>query len=76
MNSNKILNSLNRATSIIANEKSRHDVLQEIDNAIKELNELRAKVAGESHGVSNSFGGGFGGDIANQYRAGFEPMPE
>lgn len=38
MNSNKILNSLNRATSIIANEKSRQDVLQEIDNAIQELN--------------------------------------
>jgi len=50
MNSNKILNSLNRATSIIANEKSRQDVLQEIDNAIQELNDLRQKVAGESHG--------------------------
>ncbi|MFM5589157.1 hypothetical protein ACET65_19620 [Aeromonas rivipollensis] len=72
MNSNKILNSLNRATSIIANEKSRHDVLQEIDNAIKELNDLRAKVAGESHGVSNSFGG----DIGAQYRSCYEPMPE
>ena len=72
MNSNKILNSLNRATSIIANEKSRHDVLQEIDNAIQELNDLRRKVAGESHGVSNSFGGNLGA----QYRAGFEPMPE
>lgn len=66
-----IVNSLNRATSIIANEKSRQDVLQEIDNAIKELNELRAKVAGESHGVSNSFGGGFGG---GSYHS--EPMPE
>lgn len=72
MNSNKILNSLNRATSIIANEKSRHDVLQEIDNAIQELTDLRRKVAGESHGVSNSFGG----DLGAQYRAGFEPMPE
>ncbi|MGL6319992.1 hypothetical protein [Aeromonas hydrophila] len=72
MNSNKILNSLNRATSIIANEKSRQDVLQEIDNAIQELNDLRRKVAGESHGVSNSFGG----DLGAQYRAGFEPMPE
>lgn len=66
-----IVNSLNRATSIIANEKSRQDVLQEIDNAIKELNDLRAKVAGESHGVSNSFGGGFGG---GSYHS--EPMPE
>lgn len=40
-----IVNSLNRATAIIANEKSRQDILSEIDNAIKELNELRAKVA-------------------------------
>ena len=70
--SNTIVNSLNRATAIIANEKSRQDILSEIDNAIKELNELRAKVAGESHGVSNSFGG----DIGAQYRAGYEPMPE
>ncbi|MFM5365109.1 hypothetical protein ACET85_04440 [Aeromonas veronii] len=70
--SNTIVNSLNRATAIIANEKSRQDILSEIDNAIKELNELRAKVAGESHGVSNSFGG----DIGAQYRSGFEPMPE
>ncbi|WP_429182638.1 hypothetical protein [Aeromonas rivipollensis] len=70
--SNTIVNSLNRATAIIANEKSRQDILSEIDNAIKELNELRAKVAGESHGVSNSFGG----DLGAQYRAGFEPMPE
>jgi hypothetical protein len=72
MNSNKILNSLNRATSIIANEKSRQDVLQEIDNAIQELTDLRRKVAGEAHGVGNSFGG----DLGAQYRAGFEPMPE
>ena len=71
MNSNKILNSLNRATAIIANEKSRLDALNEIDNAIKELTDLRAKVAGESHGVSNSFGGGFGG---GSYHS--EPMPE
>ncbi|MGL5487044.1 MAG: hypothetical protein ACRDC6_12280 [Shewanella sp.] len=70
--SNTIVNSLNRATAIIANEKSRQDILSEIDNAIKELNELRAKVAGESHGVSNSFGG----DIGAQYRATYEPMPE
>ncbi|MFM5096158.1 hypothetical protein ACEUCJ_21130 [Aeromonas rivipollensis] len=70
--SNTIVNSLNRATAIIANEKSRQDILSEIDNAIKELNELRAKVAGESHGVSNSFGG----DIGAQYRAGYEPMPQ
>ncbi|MFQ1792486.1 hypothetical protein ACK348_17640 [Aeromonas veronii] len=67
-----IVNSLNRATAIIANEKSRQDILSEIDNAIKELNELRAKVAGESHGVSNSFTG----DLSAQYRAGYEPMPE
>ena len=70
--SNTIVNSLNRATAIIANEKSRQDILSEIDNAIKELNELRAKVAGESHGVSNSFGG----DIGAQYRSCYEPMPE
>ncbi|MGE6135512.1 hypothetical protein [Aeromonas salmonicida] len=75
MNNTKILNSLNRATSIIANEKSRQDALQEIDNAIQELTDLRRKVAGESHGVSNSFGGG----VADQYLAihgGYEPMPE
>lgn len=72
MNSNKILNSLNRATSIIANEKSRLDVLQEIDNAIQELTDLRRKVAGEAHGVGNSLGG----DLGAQYRAGFEPMPD
>lgn len=70
--SNTIVNSLNRATAIIANEKSRQDILSEIDNAIKELNELRAKVAGESHGISNSFGG----DIGAQYRSCYEPMPE
>lgn len=70
--SNTIVNSLNRATAIIANEKSRQDILSEIDNAIKELNELRAKVAGESHGVSNSFGG----DIGAQYRSCYEPMPQ
>lgn len=70
--SNTIVNSLNRATAIIANEKSRQDILSEIDNAIKELNELRAKVAGEAHNVGNSFGG----DIGAQYRSGFEPMPE
>ncbi|MFM4716434.1 hypothetical protein ACEUD2_14080 [Aeromonas veronii] len=70
--SNTIVNSLNRATAIIANEKSRQDILSEIDNAIKELNELRAKVAGESHGVSNSFGG----DVGAQYRSCYEPMPE
>ncbi|MDM5137794.1 hypothetical protein OB953_19670 [Aeromonas salmonicida] len=74
MNSNKILNSLNRATSIIANEKSRHDVLQEIDNAIQELTDLRRKVAGEAHGVG--VGNSFGGDLGAQYRAGFEPMPD
>ncbi|WP_421215047.1 hypothetical protein [Aeromonas dhakensis] len=72
MNSNKILNSLNRATSIIANEKSRQDVLKEIDSAIQELNDIRQKVAGEAHDVGNSFGG----DIGAQYRAGYEPMPE
>ena len=72
MNSNKILNSLNRATSIIANEKSRQDVLQEIDNAIQELTDLRRKVAGEAHGVGNSLGG----DLGAQYRTGFEPMPD
>ncbi|MFM5386178.1 hypothetical protein ACET79_08690 [Aeromonas veronii] len=70
--SNTIVNSLNRAAGIIANEKSRLDALNEIDNAIKELTDLRAKVAGESHGVYNSFGG----DIGAQYRSGFEPMPE
>ncbi|MFM5761603.1 hypothetical protein ACET7Y_01445 [Aeromonas veronii] len=70
--SNTIVNSLNRATAIIANEKSRQDILSEIDNAIKELNELRAKVAGESHGVYNSFGG----DIGAQYRSTYEPMPD
>lgn len=69
---NTIVNSLNRAAGIIANEKSRLDALNEIDNAIKELTDLRAKVAGESHGVSNSFGG----DIGAQYRAGYEPMPQ
>ncbi len=69
---NTIVNSLNRAAGIIANEKSRLDALNEIDNAIKELTDLRAKVAGESHGVSNSFGG----DIGAQYRSGFELMPE
>lgn len=72
MNSNKTLNSLNRATSIIANEKSRQDVLKEIDSAIQELNDIRQKVAGEAHDVGNSFGG----DIGAQYRAGYEPMPE
>lgn len=69
MNSNKILNSLNRATSIIANEKSRHDVLQEIDNAIQELTDLRRKVAGESHGV-NSFSTGA------PYHYTYEDLPE
>lgn len=69
---NTIVNSLNKASRIIANEKSRLDALNEIDDAIKQLSELRAKVAGESHGVSNSFGG----DIGAQYRAGYEPMPE
>ncbi|MFQ1843844.1 hypothetical protein ACK36U_17985 [Aeromonas veronii] len=72
MNSNKILNSLNRATAIIENERSRLDVLKEIDSAIQELNDLRQKVAGEAHNVGNSFGG----DIGAQYRSGFEPMPE
>lgn len=72
MNSNKILNSLNRATSIIANEKSRQDVLKEIDSAIQELNDIRQKVAGEAHDVGNSFGG----DIGAQYRSCYEPMPE
>lgn len=70
--SNTIVNSLNRAAGIIANEKSRLDALNEIDNAIKELTDLRAKVAGESHGVSNSFGG----DIGAQYRSCYEPMPD
>ena len=69
---NTIVNSLNRATSIIANERSRQDVLQEIDNAIQELNDVRRKVAGEAHNVGNSFGG----DLGAQYRAGFEPMPD
>ncbi|WP_429057259.1 hypothetical protein [Aeromonas veronii] len=66
---NTIVNSLNKASSIIANEKSRQDALNEIDDAIKQLTDLRRKVAGESHGVSNSFGGGFG-----SYHN--EPMPE
>lgn len=70
--SNTIVNSLNRAAGIIANEKSRLDALNEIDNAIKELTDLRAKVAGESHGVSNSFGG----DIGAQYRYIYEELPE
>lgn len=70
--SNTIVNSLNRVAGIIANERSRQDALNEIDDAIKQLADLRAKVAGESHGVSNSFGG----DIGAQYRAGYEPMPE
>ena len=70
--SNTILNSLNKASSIIANEKSRLDALNEIDNAIRELTDLRAKVAGESHGVSNSFGG----DVGAQYRSCYEPMPD
>ncbi|MFQ1910059.1 hypothetical protein ACK356_11355 [Aeromonas veronii] len=69
---NTIVNSLNKASSIIANEKSRLDALNEIDNAIKELTELRRKVAGESHGVSNSFGG----DIGAQYRYIYEELPE
>ncbi|CAJ1771448.1 hypothetical protein OPFLODJI_00544 [Aeromonas hydrophila] len=69
---NTIVNSLNKASSIIANEKSRLDALNEIDNAIKELAELRRKVAGESHGVSNSFGG----DIGAQYRYIYEELPE
>ncbi|MFQ2855336.1 hypothetical protein ACK3YO_17885 [Aeromonas caviae] len=69
---NTIVNSLNRAAGIIANEKSRLDALNEIDNAIKELTDLRAKVAGESHGVSNSFGG----DIGAQYRYIYEELPE
>ncbi|ULH01827.1 hypothetical protein MF133_16930 [Aeromonas caviae] len=72
MNSNKILNSLNRATSIIANEKSRQDVLQEIDSAIQELTDLRRKVAGEAHGVGNSLGG----DLGAQYRYIYEELPE
>lgn len=72
MNNTNILNSLNRATQLIQNEKSRQDILSEIDNAIKELNELRAKVAGESHTAGNSFGG----DLGAQYRAGYQPMPE
>ena len=69
---NTIVNSLNRVAGIIANERSRQDALNEIDDAIKQLSELRAKVAGESHGVYNSFGG----DIGAQYRSGFEPMPD
>jgi len=69
--SNTIVNSLNRVAGIIANEKSRQDALNEIDDAIKQLTDLRCKVAGESHGVSNSFGGGFGG---GSYHS--EPMPE
>lgn len=72
MNNTNILNSLNRATSIIANEKSRQEALQEIDNAIQELTDLRRKVAGESHTAGNSFGG----DLGAQYRAGYQPMPE
>ncbi|HHQ4475019.1 MULTISPECIES: hypothetical protein [Aeromonas] len=69
--SNTIVNSLNRVAGIIANERSRQDALNEIDDAIKQLTDLRAKIAGESHGVSNSFGGGFGG---GSYHS--EPMPE
>jgi len=64
-----IVNSLNRATAIISNERSRQDILSEIDNAIKELNELRAKVAGESHGV-NSFRTGA------PYHYTYEDLPE
>ncbi len=70
--SNTIVNSLNRVAGIIANEKSRQDALNEIDDAIKQLTDLRRKVAGEAHGVGNSLGG----DLGAQYRAGFEPMPE
>lgn len=69
--SNTIVNSLNRVAGIIANERSRQDALNEIDDAIKQLTDLRAKIAGEAHGVSNSFGGGFGG---GSYHS--EPMPE
>ncbi len=69
--SNTIVNSLNRVAGIIANERSRQDALNEIDDAIKQLTDLRAKIAGESHGVSNSFGGGFGG---GSYHS--QPMPE
>lgn len=67
--SNTILNSLNKASSIIANEKSRLDALNEIDNAIRELTDLRAKVAGESHGV-NSFSTGA------PYHYTYEDLPE
>lgn len=69
MNNTNILNSLNRATSIIANERSRQEALQEIDNAIQELTDLRRKVAGESHTAGNSFGGQFGNFQG-------EPLPE
>ncbi|MFM5225076.1 hypothetical protein ACET93_07775 [Aeromonas veronii] len=66
---NTIVNSLNKASSIISNEKSRQDALNEIDNAIKELTELRRKVAGESHGV-NSFSTGA------PYHYTYEDLPE
>lgn len=71
---NTILNSLNKATSIIANEKSRQEVLGEIDSAIRELNELRRRVAGDSYTAGN----GFGGDVGAQYRANYlyEELPE
>ena len=69
---NTIVNSLNRVAGIIANERSRQDALNEIDDAIKQLTDLRAKVAGEPHGVSNSFGG----DIGAQYRYIYEELPE
>ena len=67
--SNTIVNSLNRVAGIIANERSRQDALNEIDDAIKQLTDLRAKVAGESHGV-NSFRTGA------PYHYTYEDLPE
>lgn len=67
--SNTIVNSLNRVAGIIANERSRQDALNEIDDAIKQLTDLRAKVAGESHGV-NSFSTGA------PYHYTYEDLPE
>ncbi|MDM5069779.1 hypothetical protein OB952_20805 [Aeromonas salmonicida] len=72
MNNTNILNSIKKASSIIANEQSRAALLAEIDGAINELQKARAQIAGNSFGVSNSLGG----DIGAQYRAGYEPMPE
>ncbi len=80
MNNTNILNSIKKASSIIANEQSRAALLAEIDGAINELQKARSQIAGDSFGVTNGFGGNsFGGGVADQYRAihgGYEPMPE